>query len=533
MYGVPVDLLSLSAKRARLWMAPLLLVLASCGGNGLGDETAYDEPRDMFLTGYRQIDSVYISKVDFADLSVAGLTQVASLDPTVTVTRQGDKVDLKVNGRDRGMFTPADGSAAGAWANLSADLLAAARAASPTLQTKPNEDVYDAFFGGALAKLDGFSRYSTAEEAAENRASREGFGGIGIRVEVEGNAVRVLSVMHYTPGERSGLHTDDIITHVDGSPVAGLEQDQVIDLLRGPIDSHVTLTVVRGKSTPFTVDIKRALIVPETVVYERKGSTAYMHVYGFNADTADSLRKEMQHARQDIGAALKGYVLDLRGNPGGLLDQSVAVSDLFIDDGRIVSTHGRHPDSHQYFEATAGDIANGLPLVVLVNGDSASAAEIVAAALQDSGRGVVVGSSSYGKGTVQQVLRMPNDGELTLTWARFHAPSGYTLNHLGVIPSVCTTLGKKGAKQVMDDLRQGRILPVPTARRNAADPEDTQGLKELRATCPERHGQEAVDEQVALDLVSHPSLYRRAVHLADLPGGSKGTVSAAAAQTDP
>ena len=151
---------------------------------------------------------------------------------------------------------------------------------------------------------------------------------------------------------------------------------------------------------------------------------------------------------------------------------------------------------------------------MLVNGDSASAAEIVAAALQDSGRAVVVGSNSYGKGTVQTVLRLPNDGELTLTWARFHAPSGYTLNHLGVLPSVCTTT--EDAKQLLDDLRSGRLKPVPTGQRNAVDPDDTPAMEKLRSICPERRGEDPIDEQVAIELLNHPSEYRRAVHLADL-----------------
>jgi carboxyl-terminal processing protease len=510
-----------SRRARRLGALGLGLALAACAGGGLGTDTAYDAPREMFVSGYEKIEAVYIKEVSLGDLAVAGLTQVASLDPTITVARESDKVELKVDGKDKADFkSPAEGDADG-WGNLTADVLVAARAVSPQLSAKPNEDVYDAFFTGALAKLDGFSRYSTAAEAAENRASREGFGGIGVRVAVEDKVVRVISVMHYTPAEHVGLKADDVITAVDGKPVAGLQQDQVIDMLRGPDDSHVKITVVRGGGAPFGVDITRAHIVPETVTYEPKGSVAYLRVYGFNLDTADSLRKEMLHARQDIGAGLKGYIMDLRGNPGGLLDQSVEVSDLFIGHGRIVSTHGRHPDSHQYFEATAGDIANGLPVVVLVNGDSASAAEIVAAALQDSGRAVVVGSNSYGKGTVQTVLRMPNDGELTLTWARFHAPSGYTLNHLGVLPSVCTTT--EDSKQLLDDIRSGRLKPVPTGQRDTVDPEDTPALQKLRSICPERRGEEPIDEQVAIELLTHPSEYKRAVHLADLPTGQPGS----------
>jgi carboxyl-terminal processing protease len=188
-------------------------------------------------------------------------------------------------------------------------------------------------------------------------------------------------------------------------------------------------------------------------------------------------------AEQEIGPRLSGLIIDLRDNPGGLLNQSVAVSNLFLTEGRVVSTHGRHPDSHQYFEASGEDITNGKPIVVLVDGNSASAAEIVAAALQDNRRAVVVGCNTYGKGTVQTVLPLPNQGEITLTWVRFHAPSGYTLHHLGVLPSICTST-YRSADEVMQDLTAGRLPMVPTDRRNVVKPDDTKGLEALRKTCP-------------------------------------------------
>jgi carboxyl-terminal processing protease len=222
-------------------------------------------------------------------------------------------------------------------------------------------------------------------------------------------------------------------------------------------------------------------------------------------------------------------VLDLRSNPGGLLDEAVAVADIFMEKGRIVSTHGRHPDSHQYFEATAGDLADGKPIVVLVNGNSASASEIVAAALQDSGRAVVVGSNSYGKGTVQTVLRLPNSGELTLTWARFHAPSGYTLNKLGVLPSICTS-GHSPA-ELMAELEHNQLRAVPVAERNALKPNDTGEMDKLRKTCPQVKSEPAGDVEMALDLIRKPMLYNRAVALGESPSPADATEAAAVSQS--
>jgi carboxyl-terminal processing protease len=291
----------------------------------------------------------------------------------------------------------------------------------------------------------------------------------------------------------------------------------VVERLRGSVDSKVEITVKRAdKPEPFVVSITRAHVVPESVNYRREGDIGYFRIYSFNAETAESLKRAVADAEREIGPRLRGLIIDLRGNPGGLLNQSVEVSNLFLTEGRVVSSHGRHPDSHQYFEASGEDIAEGKPIVVLVDGNSASAAEIVAAALQDNRRAVVVGSNTYGKGTVQHVFPLPNDGELTLTWARFHAPSGYTLHHLGVLPSVCTSL-YRNADEVMQDLRSGRLPVVPVGRRNVVKPDDTKGLDALRKTCPAREQENPVDLEVALRLLSTPETFASAVNLTEPP----------------
>jgi carboxyl-terminal processing protease len=494
------------------------LTLAACGSPG--DSSARSDQdnsaRDMFVAGMNDIDAVYIDRVDLGDLAVAGLDKLSTLDPSMQLERVGATVELRVAGKTEALFDAPEEDAATDWGVLAAGYLAAAEKASPAVAKATPEQLYETVFNGMVAELDGFSRYAGAATAAENRASREGFGGIGVRIAVADGKVRVVSVMKYTPAQRAGMRPDDEILTIDGEPVAGLVQEQVVERLRGPVDSAVLLTVNRDtQPQPIEIRMTRAHIVPETVVYEREGDAAYIHLYGFNADTVESLRREIDEAESEIGSEFAGLVLDLRNNPGGLLDQAVEVSDLFLDDGRIVSTHGRHPDSHQFFEATDGDVLDGRPLIVLVNGNSASASEIVAAALQDTGRAVVIGSNSFGKGTVQTVLRLPNSGELTLTWARFHAPSGYTLNKLGVLPTICTS-GHK-AEQLFADLRRDKLKPVPVAQRNAVAPTDIEAMDRLRAECPQVKDEPPVDLDLALRLIHALPLYERAIALAGQP----------------
>jgi carboxyl-terminal processing protease len=402
-----------------------------------------------------------------------------------------------------------------AWADLTADVIDLARSYSKAVETTPASGIYETVFSGVVAHLDRYSRYAGAEQAADNRAHRDGFGGIGVHIRVRPEGIEVVSVMEGTPAADAGLHRGDLITAVNGRPATDIPSDGGAEALRGPVDTDVHLTVkpADGQDTR-QIAVHRTHIVPRTVTYEARGNAAYLRVSGFNQRTARTLRESITRAKADLGDRLAGYVLDLRDNPGGLLDQAVTVADIFLARGQVVSTHGRHPDSHQYFDAEAGDAAESAPLIVLINADSASASEIVAAALQDSGRALVLGSTSYGKGTVQTVLRLPNEGELTLTWARFMAPSGYALSKHGVVPNVCTSLRERddiGA--LLRDLRRGALAPGVQTRPTAAAgyTKADLGRQEALAACPAAGARPATDVELARRLLQDPKLYKAAM----------------------
>jgi carboxyl-terminal processing protease len=400
-----------------------------------------------------------------------------------------------------------------AWGELTANAVESSRSASPVLAEIEAERLYEAVFGGMITRLDRFSRYAGRDVALENRASRDGFGGIGVRIRVIDEGVKILSVMEKTPAEDSGLLVEDIITDIDGLSAIGLTQREVVRRLRGPIRSKVKLLVLRAtEQEKLPISVTRALVVPQTVEFHTEDNVGYIRVSNFNQGTARSLREKLKLARRELGENLLGYILDLRGNPGGLLDQGVEVADLFVRKGLILTTHGRHPDSHQVFDAASDDLAEDLPVVVLLDGGSASAAEIVAAALQDAERAVLVGSNTFGKGTVQTVLRLPNEGELTLTWANFHAPSGYGLNALGVMPNLCTSGNVSSTEDVLARLQRGEFPlrhygdDIITGHSNPAQ------LAVLRNNCPRRDGDVEIDLEVAHALLNDSSLYARALH---------------------
>jgi carboxyl-terminal processing protease len=471
----------------------------------------------MLQVGLTDIQQIYIDEPSVSDLAVAGLRGLQRIEPDFNVERQADMVKISLRESPAGFVKAPRANDAQAWATTVTQLLNDGRKVSGRLGQARSEEIYTALFESVASKLDPYSRYSGAGEAREDRANRDGFGGIGVTIIPHGEGVEVTEVAAGLPAEKAGIGRGDLILSVDGEKVAGLDLQAVAAMLQGPVGETVKLDVrSKGKERSNPVVVERTHITPQTVFLRRDGSFAVIEITSFNAETAASIAQAVFHARHDMGTALRGIILDLRNNPGGLLHQSVRVADLFIESGRIISTRGRHRDSLQIFDATPGDIADGLPIAVLMNGYSASAAEILAAALQDRGRAVIIGSTSYGKGTVQTVLRMPNDGELILTWARLHAPSGYSMHGLGIVPTICTN----GRGHKVDELVKAalaadapwrRMLEI---RRNYATA-SAEERKQVESYCPPgQKTDDGIDLEVAESLLGVQKEYMQTIQIA-------------------
>ncbi len=496
------------------------LMLAACARPAPAPEAAapvFPRPSaaEVFSTGYGGIAERYIDTVAVDALALEGMRGLGAIDPSLTVERAGNIVTLATAGETIARFPAPEAGDVYGWSALTAAVSAAGRATSEELATVPPEKVYEAVFDGALSNLDVFSRYAGAEEAERNRARREGFDGIGITFRLTDGTARITRVIGNSPAHQAGLKPGDRITHVDGQLIAALTTRGISRLLRGPAGSRVNITVLGDDApAPRDVDLERSHIVLPTVSARLDGGILFLTVDGFNQETAQSVADAITGARADLGAPPRGIVLDLRGNPGGLLKQAVRVADLFLPGGDIVTTRGRHPDSIQHYRASIGDMADGRPLVVLVDGKSASAAEIVVAALQDSGRGVVIGTNSFGKGTVQTVLRLPNEGEITLTWSRLVAPSGYALHGLGVLPAICTSgTHDDGDRAIAAFLERRFDAPATLAAWRETGRDQSEARRILRLACPAERRDEAVETALARRLIDDRALYRRALNM--------------------
>jgi carboxyl-terminal processing protease len=295
-----------------------------------------------------------------------------------------------------------------------------------------------------VSDLDPHSSYMDAKNFTDMQIQTKGeFGGVGIEVTMEDGLIKVISPIDDTPAAKAGIKTGDFIAAIDGVAIQGMELNAAIDKMRGAPGTKVSLTVLRqGAKKPLEFTLARANIKVDSVKFHREGDVGYIRITAFNEQTASGLDRALRDLKKTIGPSLRGYVIDLRNNPGGLLDQAINVSDDFLASGEIVSTRGRHPEDTQRYDAHSGDLADGKKIVILVNGGTASASEIVAGALQDHKRAVVMGMTSFGKGSVQTILPLgEGNGALRLTTARYYTPSGHSIQAQGIVPDVMVAQG--------------------------------------------------------------------------------------------
>ena len=303
-----------------------------------------------------------------------------------------------------------------------------------------DEDLIRAAINGMLTSLDPHSSYLPPNDFDQMKVQTRGeFGGLGIEVTQEEGYVKVVSPIDDTPAFRAGIEAGDLITAVDGQSLLGLSLDEAVKLMRGPVGSEIVLTIFRETiEEPYDVTIIRDTIKPLVVRHRLEGDTAYVRLTTFNDQTYRGLEKAIKEMTKEAGGIknINGFVLDLRNNPGGLLSQAIKVSDAFLDKGEIVSTRSKHKGEGDRFNAMRGDLAKGKPIVVIINGGSASASEIVAGALQDHRRAIILGTKSFGKGSVQTIMPLQGNGAIRLTTSRYYTPSGRSIQAVGVVPDI-------------------------------------------------------------------------------------------------
>ncbi|MCR4281426.1 MAG: S41 family peptidase [Bauldia sp.] len=313
------------------------------------------------------------------------------------------------------------------------------RIRSDYVEVPDDRTLIESAINGMLSALDPHSSYLNPDSFKDMQVQTSGkFGGLGIEVTMEDGVLKVIAPMDGTPAAKAGILANDKIVALDGESVQGINLNDAVDKMRGTIGTPITLTIQRdGVEKPFDVKVVRAEITVQAVRARQEDNVGYIRISSFSEQTFDGVKSAIDKLNKDIGAdKVQGWIIDLRNNPGGLLDQSIAVSDAFLDQGEIVSTRGRRAEEIQRFNAHSGDLTNGKPVIVLMNGGSASASEIVAGALQDHRRATILGTRSFGKGSVQTIIPLGSDGALRLTTARYFTPSGNSIQAKGIEPDI-------------------------------------------------------------------------------------------------
>ena len=470
----------------------------------------------VFETGFAFISPRTLEPETIPQLTIWGLRGLTALDPALIPELREGSLRLLQSGKP--VFTaplPPEPTAV-AWGALAAAISKAAVDASDPVREAGTAGVIRFFFDELFNHLDPYSRYAPPGAAETDRERRSGQVGLGMTVARQRGIIVVTNVIPGSPADESGLRPGDRIVSVDGRTTTGQDAPAVDAAISGPEDSTVRVAWRGRDGRVRTKEIERAVVPPQTVTAELFGDILSIPISGFSVDTDQQFADAL--AAGFSGHRVRGIVLDLRGNRGGLLRQAVAATDMVMDGNVVAITAGRHPQSSRVWAGGTGeDAAHARPIVVMVDGRSASAAEIMAAALADNGRAVIVGSSTLGKGLVQTISPLPDGGELFVTWSRVLAPGGWPIQGLGVMPQICTSLGEESLHSQLDSLSHGTLLMAPAlARHNAARaPLPVAQVVELRNACPAAEGHDA-DSDAAQFLIDHPAAYRAALSMTPL-----------------
>ncbi len=501
----------------RLALALLFLLMAVPVRGQPGGSARAEFPSSLVASvltaSFEFLEPRTLEPVPVRQLALWGLRGVTSIDAGLTIEDHGVTLDLRQANRSVHQCAIPPEPTIAAWGQAGAELMSAAWDVSEVVRAAGSQALITSFFDELFNHLDRYSRYVPPGVAELDRARRSGVAGIGLVLAQVGKAFVVQSVNAGGPGAEAGIIKGDSILAVDDQPTLGADLATVLSWIAGIDGTEVGITLRRRDGSTQVIDLERVVVPPETVFAEQVGAVLLVRVAGFSSDTDRRLGQEFERffAKGPASRRPRGVVLDLRGNRGGLLRQAVAATSLMLENGLVAVTAGRNPGATHEWQAVAHDATEGAPIVVLVDGRSASAAEIMAAALANGGRAVVVGSSTLGKGLVQTVATLPDGGELFVTWSRVLAPLGWPIQGLGVLPQVCTSQGLDATTQQLASLNRGRLpLADALARHDAARaPLPGSEIVALRSACPAAEGREA-DMTAARYLLEHPAAYAAA-----------------------
>lgn len=460
-------------------------------------------------------------------LAIWGLRGITTLDSRLVAewspTTNPAILRLSLGGKLLASLPPPPQGDAEAWGQAIGQLSRSAWDASEPVRRAGTQGILRSFFDELFNHLDPYSRYVSPSDAEADDNRRNGRAGIGIELGRSAAGFVVRKITPGSPAADAGIRTGELVLEIDGEPLDGADLPAVTALMAGPEGTLISLTLrapggapgsapgSARKRAPRSVDLVRNLITPPTVFAQRQGDLVIIRIASFSRDTADALTHELDRLLTANRPA-RGLVIDLRGNRGGLVRSAVDAADSMLAQGVIATTAGRDPDAVHEYRADAIDVSYGLPIVVIVDGRTASAAEVLAAALADQRRAVVIGSATLGKGLVQTILPLPDGGALSLTWSRILAPLGWPLQALGVLPQVCTSLGEETLKRQLAELVQGRqpMARALTHHREARAPLSPSDILEIRNACPASEGRDQ-DVSTAKYLIETPAAYGAAL----------------------